>query len=179
MKKSVSKKIIFDNRGMTLPELILATLMLSAFTGVVAIVMQFTAQFFQPMYSEKEPRVVLNDQMDLGKAMDSIIEVLSQPGITKNDIKNIISKGCTSLPNLPNGWNLPGKSSGAIPKVYKICLQTIPDERFIEDDESKLIENGNSKPGIYILYASPTNGVNYNSTPIRRIFCRPRPFCTL
>ena len=93
-----SKKINFENnQGMSLPELILATLMLSAFTGVVAIVMQFTAQFFQPLYSEKEPRVVLNDQMKLGKSMDSIIEVLSQPGITKNDIKTIIKKGCTSL----------------------------------------------------------------------------------
>ena len=176
MKNYDSTKIMFeDNRGMSLPELILAILMLSAFTGVVAVVMQFTAQFFQPMYSEKKPRVVLNDQMKLGKSMDSIIEVLSQPGITKNDIKTIIKKGCTSLPNLPNGWNLPGISSDAIPNIYKICLKEIPDEKFTEDDELKLIDNG--KPGIYILYASPTNGVSYNSTPIRRIFCRPRPFC--
>ena len=176
MKNYDSKKIIFeDNRGMSLPELILATLMLSAFTGVVAVVMQFTAQFFQPMYSEKEPRVVLNDQMKLGKSLDSIIEVISQPGITKNDIKNMISKGCTSLPSIE--WNLPGISSDAIPNIYKICLNAIPDEKFIEDDESQLIEKG--KPGIYIIYASPINGVNYNATPVRRIFYRPRPFCTL
>jgi len=176
MKNFYLKKIIFENnRGMSLPELILATLMLTAFTGVVAVVMQFTAQFFQPIYSEKEPRVVLNDQMKLGKSLDSIIEVLSQPGITKNDINNIINKGCSSLPSIE--WNLPGISSDAVPKIYKICLEAIPNEKFVEDDESKLIENG--KPGIYIIYASPTNGVNYNSTPIRRIFCRPRPFCTL
>ena len=151
--------------------------MLSAFTGVGAVVMQFTAQFFQPIYSEKEPRVVLNDQMKLGKSIDSIIEIISQPGITKNDIKKIISKGCTSLPSVE--WNLP-LSTEEIPNIYKICLQAIADEKFIEDDESKLIESGkNGNPGIYIIYASPINGVNYNATPIRRIFCRPRPFCTL
>lgn len=176
MKNSDSKKIISENnRGMSLPELILAILMLSAFTGVVAVVMQFTAQFFQPIYSEKEPRIILNDQMKLGQSLDSIIEVISQPGITKNDIKDIINKGCTSLPSIE--WNLPGISSDAIPNIYKICLKAIPHEKFVEDDESKLIEDG--KPGIYIIYASPTNGVSYNSTPIRRIFCRPRPFCTL
>ena len=59
---------------MTLPELVLAILMLSAFTGVVAIVMQFTAKFFQPLYSEKESRSVLNDQMQLGNSFDSIID---------------------------------------------------------------------------------------------------------
>ena len=174
MKNSNFRKPSFDNNnGMTLPELILATLMLSAFTGVVAIVMQFTAQFFQPLYSEKDSRSVLNDQMELGNSIDSIIEVISQPGITKEDINRIISKGCTSLPSME--WDLPGISSDAIPNVYKICLETIPNDRFVEKDEYELIGNGN--PGIYVIYATPLNGVNYNTTPIRRIFCRPRPFC--
>ena len=175
MKNSNFKKPFFDkNNGMTLPELVLAILMLSAFTGVVAIVMQFTAKFFQPLYSEKESRSVLNDQMQLGNSFDSIIEVISQPGITKEDVNSIISKGCTSLPSIE--WNLPGISKEAIPKVYKICLETIPNNQFVEKDESELII-GNGNPGIYIIYATPLNGINYNSTPIRRIFCRPRPFC--
>lgn len=174
MKNHNFRKPIYDqDSGMTLPELILATLMLSAFTGVVAIVMQFTAKFFQPLYSEKDSRSVLNDHMQLGKSMDSIIEVISQPGITKQDINRIISKGCTSLPSIE--WDLPGISNDAIPNVYKICLELIPNEKFVEKDESELIENGN--PGIYIIYATPLNGINYNTTPIRRIFCRPRPFC--
>ena len=173
MKNSKFKKSIFEkNQGMTLPELILASLMLSAFTGVVAIVMQFTAKFFQPLASEKDNRSVLNDQMQLGKSIDSIIEVISQPGITKDEVNSIISKGCTSLPSVE--WNLPG-SYEAIPDVYKICLKAIPDDKFIENEESELFENG--KPGIYIIYATPRSGVNYNTTPIRRIFCRPRPFC--
>ena len=174
MKISNFKKPFFDkNYGMTLPELVLAILMLSAFTGVVAIVMQFTAQFFQPLYSEKNSRSVLNDQMQLGNSIDSIIEVISQPGITKEDMNIIISKGCTSLPSLD--WNLPGIKNDAIPNVYKICLEAITNNKFVEKDEYELFENGN--PGVYIIYATPLNGINYNTTPIRRIFCRPRPFC--
>ena len=93
MKNSKFTKSIFKkNQGMTLPELILASLMLSAFTGVVAIVMQFTAKFFQPLASEKNNRSVLNDQMQLGKSLDSIIEIISQPGITKEEVNSIISK---------------------------------------------------------------------------------------
>ena len=172
-KNNYNPPFLEKNNGMTLPELILAVLMLSAFTGVVAIVMQFTAKFFQPLYSEKDARSVLNDQMKLGKSIDSIIEVIAQPGISKGDINNIISKGCTSLPAVE--WDLPGISNDAIPNVYKICLETIPSDQFVENDESELIRNG--KPGIYIIYATPINGINYNTTPIRRIFCRPRPFC--
>ena len=42
----------FNNEGMTLPELILAILMLTAFTGVTVMVTQFTARFFQPLNEE-------------------------------------------------------------------------------------------------------------------------------
>ena len=37
------------NSGMTLPELILAVLMLVSFTGITVMVTQFTARFFQNM----------------------------------------------------------------------------------------------------------------------------------
>ena len=52
--------------------------------------------------------------------------------------------------------------------------------RFI-DSESNYSElaNAEGKPGIYILYAKPENGVSVNATPLRRIFCRPKPFCKL
>ena len=43
------KKKSFTNKGMTLPELIVATLMLSAFTAVFLVVAEFTGKFFQPM----------------------------------------------------------------------------------------------------------------------------------
>ena len=36
-----------------------------------------------------------------------------------------------------------------------------------------------TKPGIYIIYARPLEGITYNALPVRRIFCRPKPFCSL
>ena len=47
------------------------------------------------------------------------------------------------------------------------------------DDKEALRFHAEGKPGIYILYSKPENGVSVNSTPIRRIFCRPKPFCKL
>ena len=35
-----------NNRGMTFPELVLAILMLTAFTGVTVMVTEYTARFF-------------------------------------------------------------------------------------------------------------------------------------
>ena len=38
-----------NDKGMTLPELILAVFMLTAFTGVTVMVTEFTSRFFQPL----------------------------------------------------------------------------------------------------------------------------------
>ena len=43
---------IRNNQGMTTPEFILATMMLSAFTAVFVLVSQFIASFFQPLNEE-------------------------------------------------------------------------------------------------------------------------------
>ena len=43
----------------------------------------------------------------------------------------------------------------------------------------KLDSNAGIRPGIYILYAKPLSGITFNSLPVRRIFCRPKPFCSL
>ena len=84
-----------NNEGMTLPELILAILMLTAFTGVTVMVTQFTARFFQPLNPEakeenipsnQEPSDMLNDYSLINNSIDSIIEILSEPGIDKNFI---------------------------------------------------------------------------------------------
>ena len=70
------------NQGMTLPELILAILMLTAFTGITVMVVQFTSRFFQPLNEEnissnKEPSDMLNDHSLINNTFDSIIEILS------------------------------------------------------------------------------------------------------
>ena len=168
-----------NNKGMTTPELILAVLMLTAFTGTAVMVTKFTSKFFQPLNEEakeeyisanKELKDMLNDNLQINRTFDSIIEIFSEPGIDKNYILNL---ECTSLPSLE--WGIPSIDASAIPKSYKICIKATT---LSESNYSKLA-NGQGKPGIYILYSKPDNGVSVSATPIRRIFCRPKPFCKL
>ena len=168
-----------QNQGMTLAELVLAIFMLIAFTGFTVTIVRYTARFFQPLNEEakeefissgKELQDILNDQTQINNAFDSIIAVLSEPGIKKDYIFNL---ECTSLPSLE--WNIPSIDTKAIPKSYKICLKPTS---LSESSYSKL-SSGEGKPGIYILYSKPDNGISVNAIPIRRIFCRPKPFCKL
>ena len=168
-----------NNKGMTLPELVLAILMLTAFTGITVLVTEFTSRFFQPLNEEakeefitsnKELSDILNDHSQINSAFDSIIEIFSEPGIDKNFILNL---KCTSLPSLE--WGIPSIDTEAIPKSYKICIKptTLSESNYSE------LANAEGKPGSYILYSKPENGVSVNATPLRRIFCRPKPFCKL
>jgi len=167
------------NDGMSLPEMILAVLMLTSFTAITIMVTEFTSRFFQPLneeakeeyiLSDKELSDKLNNHYQINIAFDSIIEFLSEPGIDKNFILNL---KCSSLPSLE--WEIPSIDTKAIPKSYKICIKptSLSESNYLE------LANAQGKPGIYILYAKPENGVTINSTPIRRIFCRPKPFCKL
>ena len=167
------------SKGMTLPELVLAIFMLVAFTGFTVMIVTYTSRFFQPLNeeakeeyitSEKELQDVLNDHTQINNAFDSIIEILSEPGIKKDFILNL---ECTSLPS--QEWNIPSIDTKAIPRSYKICIKSTS---LAESDYSELA-NGEGKPGIYILYSKPENGISVNATPVRRIFCRPKPFCKL
>ena len=168
-----------NNEGMTLPELVLAILMLTAFTGVTVLVTQFTSRFFQPLNEEakeefitsnKELSDMLNDHSQINSAFDSIIEILAEPGIDKNFILNL---ECTSLPSLE--WGIPSIDTKAIPKSYKICIKPTS----LAESNYTQLANAEGKPGIYILFSKPENGVSVNATPVRRIFCRPKPFCKL
>jgi len=167
------------NKGMTLPELVLAIFMLIAFTGFTVMIVQYTSRFFQPLNEEakeeyissnKELKDMLNDHTQINNAIDSIIEVFSEQGINKDFILNL---ECTALPSLE--WNIPSIDTNAIPKSYKICIKPTS---LAESNYSQL-SNGEGKPGIYIIYSKPENGVSINATPIRRIFCRPKLFCKL
>ena len=174
---------IENNLGMTLPELVLATLMLSAFTGVFIQVTRFTANFIQPINidgarnfelaqdntnEDYEFPDLLNDHLKINETIDSIIEIFSQPGTEKNFLLNL---KCTSLPYLE--WNIPSISEKAIPDNYSICIKPT----LLSESSYLNLNSMNGKPGIYIIYSKPNNGITYNSTPVRRIFCRPRPFC--
>ena len=168
-----------NNKGMTLPELVLAVLMLTAFTAVTVLVTEFTSRFFQPLNEEakeefitsnKELSDMLNDHSQINSAFDSIIEILAEPGIDKNFILNL---ECTSLPSLE--WGIPSIDTKAIPKSYKICIKPTS----LSESNYTQLANAEGKPGIYILFSKPENGVSVNATPVRRIFCRPKPFCKL
>ena len=168
-----------NNEGMTLPELILAVLMLTAFTGITVMVTAYISRFFQPLNeeakeeyisSEKELSDKLNDHNKINKAFDSVIEILSEPGIDRSFILNL---ECTSIPSLE--WNIPSIDTEALPKSYKICVKPTS----LSESDYSTLANDEGKPGIYILYSKPENGVSVNSIPIRRIFCRPKPFCKL
>ena len=171
------KKI--HNEGMTLPELVLAILMLIAFTGFTVMIVRYISRFFQPLNEEakeeyissnRELRDMLNDHTQINNAFDSIIEILSEPGIKKDTILNL---ECTYIPSLK--WNIPSIDTKAIPESYKICIQSTS---LTESSYSDLL-NDDGKPGIYILYSKPDGGISVNATPVRRIFCRPKPFCKL
>ena len=167
------------NKGMTLPELVLAIFMLIAFTGFTVMIVQYTSRFFQPLNEEakkeyissnKELRDMLNDHTQINNAFDSIIEIFSEQGINKDFLLNL---ECTSLPSLE--WNIPSIDTKAIPKSYKICIKSTS----LTESSFSQLSNGEGKPGIYILYSKPENGVSVTATPTRRIFCRPKLFCKL
>ena len=164
---------------MSLPELILAFFMMTAFTGFTVVIVRYTSRFFQPLNEEakeeyissnKELQDMLNDHTQINNTFDSIIEILSESGIKKDYILNL---DCTSIPSIE--WNIPSIDTKAIPKSYKICLKPTS----LSESSYADLSSGNGKPGIYILYSKPDNGVSANATPIRRIFCRPKPFCKL
>ena len=163
------KKI--NNSGMTLPELVLAILMLTAFTAITVMVTQFTTSFFQPLNLEENQEVndKINDHLKINQAFDKIIDILSEPGIDKNTISKL---ECTSYPQ--EEWKIPAITKTAIPKSYKICIKSSSLE---ESNYPDIITNKDGKPGIYILYSKPAGGITVNAIPIRRIFCRPKPFC--
>ena len=174
-KKKIKSRI--KNRGMTSPELILAVMMLSTFTGVFVLVTQFISSFFQPLNyeakeefikAEKELTDVLQDHLIINETIDKIIDLFSQPGI---DRSYFFSLPCTSLPK--EEWDIKSLKSN-FPNNYQLCIEPASPEGTYQS-----LQKMESSPGIYILYAKPINGITFNSLPLRRIFCRPKPFCSL
>ena len=161
------------NQGMSIPELILAMFMLIAFTGFTVVFVEYTSKFFQPLKEEtNELEDILNVHARINNAFDSIIEILSEPGIKKITIQDL---ECEFGEEIPEKWNIPSIDTNSIPKSYKICIDST---NLAEASYSDLInKKKDAKPGIYILYSKPDGGVSVNATPVRRIFCRPKPFC--
>lgn len=158
--------------GMTFLEFLIASLMLATFTGVVVMVMEFTLRFLGDA-ERATGNGILIDHVEAQLSMDQLVKVLSQPGISKDEIVgNMIAK-CTKDPAVEWGKvNILPIPEVYPPVGYQFCLGTTS---VIEDDWSILLDGG--KAGIYILKALPEGPVDPSRLPVRRLFCRPRPFC--
>ena len=184
-KKStdICKKQLVNN-GMTLPEVMVSALMFAAFTGLFAIVSEFTTKF----YEGEEKRAVtyqrgfMLDQSQIRLAFDRWSRILSQPGYSKDEILELtqLNNGCTLFP--ATEWGIPGIEEASLPTGYLFCIQQA--SGMDESEENMLYsQDSASKPGVYILYAKPVDNdfkikVTSEKVPVRRLFCRPKPYCT-
>ncbi len=168
-------------RGMTLLEVLLAMMMLVVFTGIVALVMQFTLRFFTVAESaEKNEFDVSNglliDHQQIQMVMDDLVVVLSQPGISLEFIafSPSVSPSLACPAAQPvSQWRLPMREV-SLPPGYRLCLWKTT---AVESSMASLVAGvDGAKPGIYLLQALPKQ-LSSNSLPTRRLFCRPRPFC--
>ena len=195
--------------GMTALETLLAIGMLSVFTGVVVMVMQFTLSFFKESESgaKNEYEVfngVLIDHQELYIAMDSLVELLSQPGISRDRL--FAQERCPTGNPPPNC--LPcsdNKKEECYPQIAFDLDDAQPNEACVSspvanwglsklmpevslppgyrlclwmttEKETNPDQNGKSEPGIYLLQALPEQ-ISASGLPTRRLFCRPRSSC--
>ena len=187
--------------GMSVLELLFAITMLMLFSGVVAAVMEVTLRFAGeaecPVDVNGIPRCneantndedvahgVLIERQRIEVLFDQLEEALVQPGIHYSRIASI-SAPIGSAPNQPACtpaastafWTakVPELPSLTFPRGYHVCLwQTGLREVSMEN----LLDptNNSATPGLYVLQALPTQ-LNASTLPIRRLLCRPRPFC--
>ena len=191
---------IFDFlQGMSVLELLLAITMLMVFTGVVAVVMEVTLRFMGEAEcpvdvngvrrcndgnTEDVANGVLIDRQRIEVLFDQLEPVLVQPGIHRSRIE-AISGALGDSPAQPactpgvttSFWaaTVPELPILTFPRGYHICLwRTGLRESSMQD----LLNPSNSvaAPGLYVLQALPTQ-LNASTLPVRRLFCRPRPFC--
>ncbi|PYE01075.1 hypothetical protein [Prochlorococcus marinus] len=190
---SILFKEISSNQGVSLVEVLITTLLLSflftIFSGFVEIAARFTSST-NISDSNNNSRDVIIDHHKLYLTLDKYTEFLSQPGISLDDINDILNfkssnlpKGCSYSPNIE--WSLPvpsniikGDDWQPSNAGYAICLKgTSLNESSLSDLVRQ--SNGsslNAQPGLYFLLALPTD-ISINHLPVRRLFCRPNPFC--
>ena len=86
-----------NNKGMTLPELVLAILMLTAFTGVSVIIIQYTSRFFQPLNEEaKEEYISSNKELTyriLAQVASSVPNRVRFDQVSFNGTRNLVIQG--------------------------------------------------------------------------------------
>ena len=197
--------------GMTMLETLMAMSMLVVFTGVVALVMQFTLRFFSAAESGDRDEFevsngVLIDHQQIQIAMDDLVEVLSQPGISLERLKgqercsvddppsscaactDDFDESCRPQIAFDSGSDPQLACPAARPVTqWRLPMPEVPlpssyrlclwKTTAVESSIVNLLEDRpGAKPGIYLLQALPES-LSSVSLPTRRLFCRPRPFC--
>ena len=177
--------------GMSLLETVVAMLMLVMFTGVVVAVLEITARFSGEVQGDvNKSNGVLIDHQEIQIALDLLVDVLSQPGLSKVRLEgNVPGKGriaytSTSDPDqtcAPAGsnplafWGL----TGPVLDFSLLSHLSVADRLggiFDGKPASSDWPKNNAKPGIYVLQAL-LERVDAATLPTRRVFCRPRPYC--
>jgi prepilin-type N-terminal cleavage/methylation domain-containing protein len=193
--------------GMTLLESLVAVIILAVFTGIVALVMQFTLRFFAASESAERNEFevsngVLIDHQQIQMAMDGVVEVLSQPGISLERLKGQVrcsasnpTSSCVACTNDFSESCLPQIAFDPTSDPELACPPALPVTHWglpMEDVtlppgyrlclwtttvvERSMAAGVNNPQGIYLLQALPEQ-LSSASLPTRRLFCRPRPFC--
>ena len=183
------KKVDRKEFGMTVLEVLIALLMMVVFTAVVAMVMEFTLRFLGAAGAGERNEFevsngVLIDHQEIQLSMDLLVEMLSQPGISKQRLDGQVlgqqriafdpaqvdpRVACVTGDSVALwGSRMPKVS---LPPGYKLCLWTTT---AVEPSLDALFAGAN--PGIYLLQALPEK-LSASTLPTRRLFCRPRPFC--
>ena len=211
LKSQLCRRASAGQLGMTLLESLVAIIMLVVFTSVVALVMQFTLRFFSAAESgdRNEFEVsngVLIDHQQIQMAMDDLVEVLSQPGISLERLKGLERCSADDPPSscaaCTDDFDESCRpqiafDSGSDPQLACPAARPVtqwglpmpevslpPGYRLclwkttaVESSIAKLLEDrAGAQPGVYLLQALPES-LSSASLPTRRLFCRPRPFC--
>ena len=176
---------------MSLVEVVISIMLLSLFFITYAGFVQVSSRFNNTEKKDlNNSNGLIIDHHYLFITLEKYANLISQPGITLTEINNIKQK---QIGNLPAGCSLSPKIEWELPIIqkpipgidwqpsnagYAICLKsTSISESSLSDLVSK--SKGNSldaQPGLYFLIALPDK-VSINALPVRKLFCRPQPFC--
>jgi len=211
-KHSFSPSFACDTPGMTLLETLVAIAMLVTFTGVVAMVMEFSLRFLGEAESGERNQFevsngVLIDHQEIELVMDQLVEILAQPGLSKERLEGdeLCPTGtsqslCAPCPNnqASRCWKpiafdpsqvRPTEACVAFDPVAAWGLPTSeislpPSYRLclwkttaIESPQSALLAGVGGAKPGIYLLQALPERLNSSTLPTRRLFCRPRPFC--
>ena len=191
MKNSKPVTKYIGQTGMTMVETIISFMLLSLFFTIYTTFVQVSSKYNKRQNNNLDNSNGLTiDHHYLYMTLDEYASILSQPGISLDEINTIKNKktgnlpeGCSFSPNIT--WDLPVRSK-PINGVnwqpsnanYAICLKSTS---ILESSLSDLIlkskgNSSNAQPGLYFLVALP-NEITIDSLPVRKLFCRPQPYC--